>query len=103
MNIVIKIDIPIFFSLSVIYSYSMNILSLTIYSNIKINNESIYIFINDSFFYYQKVSERQILLLLDLSEVLSDEKKLILISHKYVLLFDKKMLNKYIYLYIYIL
>ena len=28
----------------------------------------------------QKVSEQQILLLLDLSEVLSDEKKLILIS-----------------------
>ena len=81
----------------------MNILSLTIYSNIQINNEYIYIFINDSFFYCQKVSERQILLLLDLNKVLSDKKKLILISYKYVLLFDKKMLNKYIYLYIYIL
>ena len=81
----------------------MNILSLTIYSNIQINNESIYIFIDDSFFYCQKVSERQILLLLDLNKVLSDKKKLILISYKYVLLFDKKMLNKYIYLYIYIL
>ena len=54
-------------------------------------------------FYCQKVSERQILLLLDLNKVLSDKKKLILISYKYVLLFDKKMLNKYIYLYIYIL
>ena len=80
LNIVIKIGILIFFSLSVIYSYSMNILSLTIYSNIQINNESIYIFIDDSFFYCQKVSERQILLLLDLNKVLSDEKKLILIS-----------------------
>jgi len=80
----------------------MNILSLTIYSNIQINNESIYIFINDSFFYCQKVSERQIFLNLDLNKVLSDEKKLILISYKYVLLFDKKMLNNisiYIYLY----
>ena len=52
LNIVIKISILIFFTLSVIYSYSMDILSLTIYSNIQINNESIYIFINDSFFYY---------------------------------------------------
>ena len=52
LNIVIKINIPIIFSFSVIYSNSMNILSLTIYSNIQINNESIYIFINDSFFYY---------------------------------------------------
>ena len=81
----------------------MNILSLTIYSNIQINNESIYIFINDSLFYCQKVSELQILLLLDLNKVLSDKKKLILISHKYVLLSDKKILNKYIYLYIHIL
>ena len=54
LNIVIKISILIFFSLSVIYSYSMNILSLTIYSNIKINNESIYIFIDDSFFLLSK-------------------------------------------------
>ena len=84
LNIVIKINIPIIFSFSVIYSNSMNILSLTIYSNIQINNESIYIFIYDSFFYCQKVSERQILLLLDLNKVLSDEKKLILISYKYV-------------------
>ena len=63
LNIVIKIDIPIFFSLSVIYSYSMNILSLTIYSNIKINNESMYVFVvnlcfvveklaNDKFYYF---------------------------------------------------
>ena len=54
LNIVIKISILIFFTLSVIYSYSMNILSLTIYSNIQINNESIYIFIDDSFFSLSK-------------------------------------------------
>ena len=39
-------------------------------------------------FIVKKVSGRQILLLLDLSEVLSDEKKLIPISYKHVLLFD---------------
>ena len=56
LNIVIKINIPIFFSLSVIYSYSMNILSLTIYSNIQINNESIYIFIMNLYFIIKKLA-----------------------------------------------